>query len=204
MLRSITATISFLFQNAELILESPETDTESEKRRIDDLLTNGCGCSLNCVTKFTFDEIALFRNECFELDVYESNFNKLDVVILGQLTALCVTDNKILHANKKSEKERQRQKIKFHLKGYQVCQKMFLFVHCISKKRLKRIMLIYKDHGLVNLVHGNVKRSPNNTCTAETTENVVKFIQNYAHQHALFLPGRVSSVVSKFEVTTFL
>ena len=40
-------------------------------------------------------------------------------------------------------------------------------------------------------VHGNKKRRPSSTFSAETVENVVKFIMNTAEEQALHLPGRI-------------
>ena len=40
-------------------------------------------------------------------------------------------------------------------------------------------------------VHGNKKRLPSSTFSAETVENVVKFIMNTAEEQALLLRGHV-------------
>ena len=49
----------------------------------------------------------------------------------------------------------------------------------------------YRKNGLSLRVHGNKNRLPSSTSSAETVEQVVKFILNTAEEQALILPGRV-------------
>jgi len=49
----------------------------------------------------------------------------------------------------------------------------------------------YRKNGLTLRVHGNAKRLPSSVSSAETVEQVVKFIKNTAEEQALLLPGRV-------------
>ena len=45
--------------------------------------------------------------------------------------------------------------------------------------------------GIVQRVHGNIKRLPHNTLSFDGTQRVVAFITFYAEEHAILLPGRV-------------
>ena len=46
-------------------------------------------------------------------------------------------------------------------------------------------------HGLATRVHGNSNKAPANTLSYQSICHLVKFIQNYAEQHAILLPGRI-------------
>ena len=45
--------------------------------------------------------------------------------------------------------------------------------------------------GLLPRVHGNARRLPSNALTFESIKHVVSFIENYAEDHAILLPGRI-------------
>ena len=48
-----------------------------------------------------------------------------------------------------------------------------------------------QENGLTLRVHGSAKRLPSSACSAETVEQVIKFIGNPAKEQALLLPGHV-------------
>ena len=68
---------------------------------------------------------------------------------------------------------------------------MFRFLHGISKNKLYNITRSLIENGLTPRVHGNTKRLPVHTITLKSVEYVVRFLLNFAEQHALLLPGRV-------------
>lgn len=49
----------------------------------------------------------------------------------------------------------------------------------------------YLANGLETRVHGNRKRLPHNQMTHRAITNVVKFLENYAEENAILLPGRI-------------
>ena len=53
---------------------------------IREYVENGCGCTLQCSKRFTFDEIMKLRSDNFELSTAE-----LDLFIKGQLRAVMDT-----------------------------------------------------------------------------------------------------------------
>ena len=75
--------------------------------------------------------------------------------------------------------------------GHEVCKKTFCFLYGIGKDRLRSVKEHYLANGLETRVHGNTKRLPHNHSSPETINNVVKFLQNYAEENAILLPGRI-------------
>ena len=57
--------------------------------------------------------------------------------------------------------------------------------------KLKALKLHYLLMGLNSRQHGNHNRLPANTLSIVDTRNVVRFLQNYAENHAILLPGRI-------------
>jgi len=49
----------------------------------------------------------------------------------------------------------------------------------------------YLTNGLTPRTHGNSNRVPHNVMSYTDISNLVKFVQNYAEQHAILLPGRI-------------
>ena len=70
-----------------------------------------------------------------------------------------------------------------------VCNR--IYVPLIGRDRLGNIKACYLASGLVPRIHGNTKRLPHNTLGFVVVKNVLRFISNYAEQHAILLPGRI-------------
>ena len=49
----------------------------------------------------------------------------------------------------------------------------------------------YLANGLETRKHGNRKRLPHNQMTHRAITNMVKFLENYAEENAILLPGRI-------------
>jgi len=60
-----------------------------------------------------------------------------------------------------------------------------------GKDRFKAVKHHYLATGLTTRQHGNTKRIPHNALSYRETANVVKFLKNYAANHAILLPGRI-------------
>lgn len=60
-----------------------------------------------------------------------------------------------------------------------------------GRDRFMAVKASYIASGLTTRIHGNTKCLPYNSLTFEETKNVVRFINSYAEQHAILLPGRV-------------
>ena len=79
----------------------------------------------------------------------------------------------------------------FFFHGKRICKEEFLFLHCISRTKFCSLVKHYKKNGLTLLSHRKKKQLPSSTFSAESVDNVVKFIFNVAEDQALLLPGRV-------------
>ena len=94
----------------------------------------------------------------------------------------------------KGQKERQKQKMDYKFRGYNVCMKGYLFLHGIGRKRLRLLRKRVSDHGIQPVKHGNTGRVPTaKVMSFDDVCHAVKFSQNYAENNALVLPGRVAS-----------
>ena len=86
--------------------------------------------------------------------------------------------------------KRQRKTVSFMHEKNKVCKKIFLFLHGIGKKRYNTLESHYKDNGLERRDHGNHKRLPHNYAY-QSIIGVHKFLNNYAEENAILLPGRI-------------
>lgn len=166
---------------------------DPDKHIVTQFLQNGCGCNTVCCRQFSQNDFLSMRLECSEIDYYDNNVNKLDQVIMGQLR--CFTSDSTLTARSHHNQTiRVKPRSSYMLKGLDVCQSTYLFGHNIKIKKLKRLKKMYKDSGLVTKDHGNTGKANKRVTKFEKAEKVVRFLQNYAEQQAIFLPGRSSTV----------
>ena len=167
----------------DMIFEHDETNNE-EQRRIARFLTSGCSCKLldgiPCSNQFAALMLQEARDECRQL-----TREQLDVVVMGQLRALCHRDP-LTQKNKARHSERKRTCTSYHFQGYHVCRDTFVFLHTISIARLKAL----KQHWMENRMcpRGRAKVLPHNTAKLSDIKNVVL---QYAEDRAILLPGRI-------------
>ena len=172
-----------------------------EEKTVMSYVQNGCcGCHLgpgngSCLSQFAISHIVENRLNCFELDYMHDHENRLNTVIVAELNALLHRDEKLMCSNftSKSQKDRQKQKLDYKFRGYSVCMKGFLFLHGIGRKRLRLLRHRVATSGIQPVLHGNTGRVPyTKVQTFSDVKRVVTFIQNYAENNALILPGRVA------------
>ena len=72
---------------------------------------------------------------------------------------------------------RPRAQMKFFLQGMQVCQKLFLFVHAISRTCFKNLC-DFISNGVVDKVYGNARKRLHNAFSYSSIENTSCFIVN--------------------------
>lgn len=53
---------------------------------------------------------------------------------------------------------------------------------------------MYNNTELVAKVHGNANKVANNVTTFTDSDYVKTFLSNYAEQHAIYIPGRISNI----------
>ena len=76
--------------------------------------------------------------------------------------------------------------------GYKVYKTTYAFLYGVgTKHRLEAIKKHYLEHGMETRVHKDTRRLPHNALSFDEITSVVKFIENYAEQHAILLPGRI-------------
>ena len=171
-----------------MFTDTSESDL-SEEAKVRTFYENTCNCTLAegdrpCSRTLSLDDYSDGRNNCLELSSLE-----LDLVILGAIQSSLNYSS--FSVSGRSENQRKRSRITFYYHAKRICKKSFLFLHCINKNRLCSLVKHYRNNGLTVQVHGNKKRLPSSTFSAETVKNVVKFIMNTAEEQALLLPGRI-------------
>ena len=161
----------------------------TERAKVQKFYAETCKCKLGpeekaCSLTLTLDDFVDSRNNCKELSSTE-----LDLVLLGTIQSslnCSETSN-----SGRVEKNRQHARMAYFYHGKTICMKTFLFLHGIHNNRLYSLVRHYRKNGLTLRVHGNAKRLPSSASSAETVEQVVKFIKNIAEEQAFLLPGRV-------------
>ena len=162
--------------NAEKI-----TDREAAQ-----FLGTGCKCQLNsgspCYTLFSPSQLQEARG-----DFHQLTRDQLDIVVMGQLMALCQrdTDTQKTKANNVAQ---QRTYTQYLFWGHRICQTTFLFLHTISVTRFDAIKHTWLQNGVCPHVHSS--NQPHNTTRLSNVQHVVQFILQYA-DHAILLPGRI-------------
>ena len=169
----------------EVTITSLPTDIE-ENELIASFVSQGCGCNKKCCSQFTQEYVTSVRACSAEL-----SHGELDMAIMGQLLAFTNTSSEVSTTARHKESERKKSYTSFFHQGKPVCSRMFQFLHGIGIKRMKNLMRSVKENGLTPRVHGNTNRKPKHALSYTTTEYIVRFLFNFAEQHALVLPGRV-------------
>lgn len=154
--------------------------TASTATSTEEFLEKGCDCKLGnggtqCITNFSREQFEQCRYSFMEL----SNDEK-DLFILSFLTLSRMPGDDI-----------DRHYSTFTMYGKKVCRKTFLFLLNISKNKYSNICKHYSNNGLVSRSHGNKGRLPSNSHSFETKKHVKSFIETYAEDHGVLLPGRI-------------
>ena len=164
-----------------------DNSTDDEEGRIARFLSQGCKCQLNdgspCSALFNASQVMAARDQCRQL-----TWDQLDVMIMGQLSALCQIDP-LTQKTKTKNTDRTRTATLFHFGGHRICQMVFLFLHALSNKRFKAIKKNWRENGLCPRVRSKVV--PHNTTKLSDIHNVVRFILQYADENAILLPARI-------------
>ena len=116
---------------------------------------------------------------------------QLDLVIMGSVMATINSDESCRPWHRHKPPKRQKTMMTYIHHGHNLCKKTYSFLHDVGNHRVKAIRQSYLQNGLTPHCHGNSGRSSHNALTYKQIECIVKFIQNYAEQHAVLLPGRI-------------
>ena len=118
-------------------------------------------------------------NNCLEL-----SHSELDLVILANIQTFT-------RADIVGEKRKRRARCRFLYLNRPICREMFLNLYRISYSRFRRLKEHYEEHGISLRVHGNRKRLAHNTLPQAVAKDVKNFLNNYADENAVLLPGRI-------------
>ena len=84
-----------------------------------------------------------------------------------------------------------RASVKYHYGSMPICKYAFLFIHAIGTRRLKNLISHYNENGLSVRMHGNARKRPHNQTETDEVGKIKGFIEQFADNHAMPLPGRL-------------
>ena len=99
--------------------------------------------------------------------------------------------NECIRVSRHKPVKRRCTSIIFMYHAHEMCKTTFGFLYGVGRQRIMALKESYLTNGLETRIHGNTKRPPHNQMTYRAICNVVKFLQNYAEQNAILLPGRL-------------
>lgn len=148
-----------------------------------------CGCKKAkgkpCSSLFPLDHYVDLRAQSSFL-----SHDELDLALLGCIMCTVITDDYVRDGRHKPVK-RRRTSISFIHHSHDICKTTFCFLYGVGRRRIMALKESYLANGLETRIHGNKKQLPHNQMTHRAITNVVKFLQNYAEENAILLPGRI-------------
>lgn len=163
----------------------------TELRLCQDFIKTTCGCKKAkgkpCSSLFSLDHYIDLRAQSSFL-----THDELDLTLLGCIMCTVITDEHVRDGRHKPVK-RRRTSISFIHHSHEVCKTTFCFLYGVGRRRIMALKDSYLANGLETRVHGNRKQPPHNRMTHRAITNVVTFLQNYAEENAILLPGRLPS-----------
>lgn len=131
----------------------------------------------------------------YRLNMQEIADESLDLIVLSHMQQNRETRTSDPQTKKTPShsqvKERKHASMTFLLFGRNVCRTTYLFAHGIGLKRYKALAKHFEENGVTPRRHKSTGKVAHNAYTVIEQENVVKFIHNYASEHAMPLPGRL-------------
>ena len=132
-----------------------------------------------------FDALLQYRLSCQELSSREK-----ELVIKSSVNCHRSNSEHTLD-NKKSKRQRLKPSQKYFFQGKQICKLSFCFAHATSVSTLKRLTKAFDHEGLTPRLHANSNRLPSNALSLDDNLRIKKFIEEYAVENGLPLPGRM-------------
>ena len=168
----------------------PPSEAENDVDVCTTFVQKTCGCTKAngkpCSTLFSVEHYIDHRAQAALLERQE-----LDLVLLGSIMTTVLDRDSIVDGRHKPAKRRKVSSSHMH-NGYKVCKTTYAFLYGVgTKHRLEAIKKHYLENGMETRVHKNTRRLPYNALSFDEITSVIKFIENYAEQHAILLPGRV-------------
>ena len=167
-----------------------ESEQASELSKCDKFLLVTRGCTLTngkpCSSLFSREYLIDTRAQSFLL-----SREQLDILLLGSVASTVCDDDDVGVRSGHRPAKRQRRTIEYMHKGYHVCRNTFTFLHGVGKHKVQAIKRHFLDNGISTREHGNNGNHPKHALTFSMILGILQFIQNYAEQHAILLPGRI-------------
>lgn len=163
----------------------------SDEEVCGNFLRRTCGCKKAngnpCSSLFPVEHYVLLRAQSALLTRTE-----LDMVLLGSIMSTTLDDGHSVRDGRHKDAKRRKLSSNFMHHGYNVCKVTFAFLYGIGiNHRVLAIRKHYQQQGLEPRTHQNSKRLPAQTLSFDDINRIVKYLQQYAEQHAILLPGRV-------------
>lgn len=166
-----------------------EVEQTAELDKCRDFIQRTCGCKMAdgkpCSSLFAIDYYINIRSQASLL-----TRQQLDLVLLGSVMSTTAVEKNVVRGRHKPMK-RQRLTMEYMHRGYQLCKVTFNFMYGLGNHRVPNIRKHFISNGLEVRTHGNTKRAPHHASSFNTIKNTIFFIQNYAEQNAILLPGRI-------------
>ena len=181
----------FILGNDEPTDDGPAEQSISDEEKCSDFVRHTCGCKKAggdpCSSLFSADHYVTLRAQAALL-----TRNELDMVILGSIMSTTLDVTHSIKDGRHKDSKRRKVSSNFMHHGHHVCKVTFAFLHGIGiNHRVLAIRKHYEENGMETRTHQNSKRLPARTLSFDDINRVVKFLQQFAEQHAILLPGRV-------------
>lgn len=134
-----------------------------------------CSCTRETVERCRQDNLELLSDE-------------LDLVVLAQIQAHRSTAFQPIVHTTHHKVSAFRPVSSYYIHGVSVCKKVFLFLHCMSHKRLDNLVQQYEKAGVATRIHGNTKRLPANSLGTDAVAKLppsLQILQEHTHYHCL-------------------
>ena len=149
-----------------------------------------CGCDKDqgnpCSKQLPLEHYIERRAQCSFLSKDE-----LDLVLMGFVSFAMLGSEVVKNGRHQNPAKCRHVTKEYKHRGLDVCRKTFLFLHGIGKDRLQNIRDHYKEEALQAGIHKNTKCSPYHVMPFDATSYVLTFLENYAEENAILLPGRI-------------
>jgi hypothetical protein len=164
------------------------SSSDSDDAKLESFIAAGCGCARECTRRFPVDMIRQSSLDCTECDVYcDQHVNHQHLLLLGAMNSLVHNQPETIQKDHKSQTRcESRSTYMFH--GIEVCRKFFSMVFGCGEKRLKNVKKQFLSEGVSARQHGNVHKAVASN-DFEKRRGAREFIQNFAENNALVLPG---------------
>ena len=152
--------------------------------KIDEKLSEGCSCSISCLSQFETNEV--FR---FHLMLCEMQKCEKDMLLLGKLQVISKAQDDTHHARQTTAGKRKRVTCEYAFDRRPVCRDGFLFLHNLGSKQLKNLQHHLKLNGPVPREHGLLGHVPATTYPFDIVSDAAQFIKNFAEINGIPQPA---------------